>query len=217
MVGLTVDGLVDWVGLGHQQGESLTARANKDKRLAACFRTGGHGDAVGGDGHGDVGEEEEEERARGEGGVVVRPRLRCVVMCVMCVDGLDRGQGYHHHHHRRRRNTTPFPPFPTRCANKHPIHTLYRARSRSCLPKVEQLADGRVRVREEERGQLIVVRAGAALERHQLRQERLVRGFVLGCVHADDEKGGEGATRVDGLVDLCAGSVLVCVHADDGG
>ena len=46
---------------------------------------------------------------------------------------------------------------------------LNRERSLSCLPKVEQLADGRVRVREEEARELVVVRAGAALERHQLR------------------------------------------------
>ena len=38
---------------------------------------------------------------------------------------------------------------------------------------MEELADGRVCVREEEGGQLVVVRARGALERHQLRQERL--------------------------------------------
>ena len=47
-----------------------------DSRYKSAL-TGGDGGAVGDDGHGDVGHEEEEERARGEGGVVVRARLWC--------------------------------------------------------------------------------------------------------------------------------------------
>lgn len=63
-----------------------------------------------------------------------------------------------------------------------PISTTKKERSPSCLPKVEQLADGCVRVREEQARQLVVVRAGATLKRDQLRQERLcVVCFVCVC------------------------------------
>lgn len=77
---------------------------------------------------------------------------------------------------------------PQQLANKTTLlSSLHHQPARTHLSQMEQLADGRVAVREKEGGQLVVVRAGWALERHQLGQERLLRceGWVCRCVRPD--------------------------------